>query len=115
MSVKTSPITTHVLDTALGRPAAGMGVVLERQAGSAWSELGRGVTDADGRNRSLWAGELSAGVYRLTFATGAYFASQSVVGFFPEVAIVFRVDETRSHYHVPLLLSPFGYSTYRGS
>jgi 5-hydroxyisourate hydrolase len=114
MSV-TSPITTHVLDTALGKPAAGVAVVLERQVGSEWSELGRGVTDADGRNRSLMTGDLSAGVYRLTFATGAYFAALAVAGFFPEVSIVFRVDETRSHYHVPLLLSPFGYSTYRGS
>jgi 5-hydroxyisourate hydrolase len=114
MSV-TSPITTHVLDTALGKPAADVAVVLERQAGSEWTELGRGVTDADGRNRSLMTGDLTAGVYRLTFATGAYFAAQAVAGFFPEVSIVFRVDETRSHYHVPLLLSPFGYSTYRGS
>ena len=114
MSV-TSPITTHVLDTALGKPADGVAVVLERQAGSDWTEIGRGVTDADGRNRSLMTNDLSAGVYRLTFATGPYFAARSVAGFFPEVAIVFRVDETRSHYHVPLLLSPFGYSTYRRS
>ena len=111
----TSPITTHVLDTSRGKPAAGVGVVLARQAGSEWAELGRGVTDADGRNRTLLTGELTAGVYRLTFGTGAYFAAQGTVGFFPEVSIVFRIDETRSHYHVPLLLNPFGYSTYRGS
>ncbi|HEX3314536.1 MAG TPA: hydroxyisourate hydrolase [Gemmataceae bacterium] len=111
----TSPITTHVLDTSLGKPAAGIAVALERQVGALWSELGRGLTDADGRNRTLLSGELAAGVYRLTFATGPYFAAQKVAGFFPEVSIVFRVEDGRSHYHVPLLLSPFGYSTYRGS
>jgi 5-hydroxyisourate hydrolase len=111
----TSPITTHLLDTSRGKPAAGVAVVLERQSGSAWHELGRGVTDADGRSRSLMMGELEAGVYRLTFATGAYFAAQGTASFFPEVSIVFRVDEIKSHHHVPLLLSPFGYSTYRGS
>jgi 5-hydroxyisourate hydrolase len=111
----TSPITTHVLDTSRGKPAVGVAVVLERQAGAVWSELGRGVTDGDGRNRSLMTGDLTAGVYRLTFATDAYFAALGIAGFFPEVPIVFRIDETRSHYHVPLLLSPFGYSTYRGS
>jgi 5-hydroxyisourate hydrolase len=111
----TSPITTHVLDTSIGQPAVGVGVVLERQVSAGWTELGRGVTDADGRNRSLMSGDLSAGVYRLTFATDAYFAAQGTAGFFPEVSIVFRIDESRSHYHVPLLLSPFGYSTYRGS
>jgi hydroxyisourate hydrolase len=111
----TSAITTHVLDTARGKPAGGVGVVLERQAGAEWSELGRGVTDADGRNRSLMTSDLAAGIYRLTFATDGYFASQGTVGFFPEVSIVFRIDDARSHYHVPLLLSPFGYSTYRGS
>ena len=94
MSV-TSPITTHVLDTSRGKPAAGVAVVLERQSGSTWHELGRGTTDADGRNRSLMTGELEAGVYRLTFATGAYFASLGTTGFFPEVTILFRIDEPR--------------------
>jgi 5-hydroxyisourate hydrolase len=111
----TSPITTHVLDTSRGKPAVGVAVVLERQTDAQWSELGSGITDADGRNRSLMIGDLAAGVYRLTFATDPYFASLGTIGFFPEVSIVFRIDETKSHYHVPLLLSPFGYSTYRGS
>ena len=111
----TSPITTHVLDTSRGKPAVGVAVLLERQVGALWSELGRGLTDAEGRNRTLMSGDLAAGVYRLTFATDAYFAAQKIAGFFPEVSIVFRIEDTKSHYHVPLLLSPFGYSTYRGS
>src|SRR5262249_24453308 len=87
-----SPITTHVLDTSRGKPAAGVAVVLERQSGQAWSEIGRGVTDADGRNRSLMTGGSEVGVYRLTFGTGAYFASLGTAAFFPEVAIVFRIE-----------------------
>lgn len=111
-----SPITTHVLDTARGRPAAGVPVVLELRSGpDAWVERGRGTTDADGRVRDLVAGPLVAGVYRLTFDTAAYFRSQNVQAFYPQVAVVFEVREPGQHHHVPLLLSPFGYSTYRGS
>ena len=114
-----SRITTHVLDTALGRPAAGVPVVLERLSGGAVSPavLGRGVTDTDGRLRDLAPPEpvLHPGVYRLTFDTGAYFRDQELEGFYPEVTVVFEVREGREHYHVPLLLSPFAYSTYRGS
>ena len=115
-----SAITTHVLDTARGRPAAGVAVVLEHgrvgEAG-AWHEIGRGVTDADGRIKALLAPgvHLAAGVHRLTFATGAYFAAQDVAAFYPEVRITFVVTDPAQHHHVPLLLSPFGYSTYRGS
>lgn len=107
-----SPITTHVLDTSRGRPVAGMEVVLERKDREGWSTLGRGVTDADGRLIDLLRSDyaLAAGTYRLTFSTGALLS-----GFFPEVTIVFSVDDPGQHYHVPLLVSPFGYTTYRGS
>jgi len=107
-----SPITTHVLDTARGRPAAGLGVTLGRWSGETWTPLGDGRTDADGRALTLLApgAVLEPGTYRLTFAVGAW-----QDGFFPEVAISFRVVDPAQHYHVPLLLSPFGYSTYRGS
>jgi 5-hydroxyisourate hydrolase len=113
-----SRITTHILDTALGRPAEGVPVVLERLGGSGEpAVLGRGVTDVDGRLRDLAppAPVLDVGVYRLRFDTGAYFQSQGLDGFYPEVAVTFQVEDGREHYHVPLLLSPFGYSTYRGS
>ncbi|HEY3999433.1 MAG TPA: hydroxyisourate hydrolase [Candidatus Xenobia bacterium] len=109
-----SGITTHVLDTSKGRPAAGVAVLLERLEGS-WKELSRKTTDADGRVKDLLRDPLQTGKYRLTFDTGAWLASQGTQGFFPEVAITFEIHDAASHYHVPLLLSPFGYSTYRGS
>ncbi len=111
-----SPITTHVLDTARGRPAAGLPITLEIEQGERWHELARGSTNADGRIADLLApGSLAAGRYRMTFATGAYFAAAGVTGFYPYVTVVFDIAEPAQHYHVPLLLSPFGYSTYRGS
>jgi 5-hydroxyisourate hydrolase len=111
-----SLITTHVLDTSLGRPASGVPVLLERRtAEGSWSVLGRGVTDADGRSRDLLPGPLEAGTFRLTFETGAYFAAQGKTGFYPTVSIAFQIVDASQHHHVPLLLSPFGYSTYRGS
>lgn len=100
-------ITTHVLDTAKGRPAVGVRLVLVRED----EVLFDGVTDNDGRARLLEADRVTAATYRLTFDTGAY----DPAGFFPEAVIVFRIEEVGQHYHVPLLLSPFGYSTYRGS
>ena len=104
-------ITTHVLDTAKGKPAAGIAVTLEVREGDRWTRVADGVTDADGRLRTLTGShEVRRGTYRLTFRTGAYSR-----GFFPEVVIVFSVDDPSEHFHVPLLLSPFGYSTYRGS
>lgn len=110
-----SPITTHVLDTALGRPAAGVPVLLARASGGGWSAAGRGVTDADGRCKDLMkAGALKKGVYRLTFGVSSYFKKTKQMSFYPSVAIVFTVRDAR-HHHVPLLLSPWGYSTYRGS
>jgi 5-hydroxyisourate hydrolase len=111
-----STITTHVLDTARGRPAAGMAVTLAALAGDAWTPIGAGVTDADGRVPGLVAeGAARAGIHRLSFATGAWFDDQGTAGFYPEVRIVFLVEDPEAHYHVPLLLSPYGYSTYRGS
>jgi 5-hydroxyisourate hydrolase len=113
-----STIGTHVLDTALGRPAAGVPVSLERVDPTGMStQLGAGVTDPDGRLRTLLpAGRsLEPGDYRLRFDTGAYLARAGHAVFYPTVSVDFRVTESGSHYHVPLLLSPFGYSTYRGS
>jgi 5-hydroxyisourate hydrolase len=109
-------ITTHVLDTARGRPAAGVPVVLERAGADGWEPVGSGATDADGRLRDLTAEgtQLADGRYRLTFDTGAYFRDRGEAAFYPEVAVVFTVAG-HEHHHVPLLLSPFGYSTYRGS
>ncbi|HYM82398.1 MAG TPA: hydroxyisourate hydrolase [Candidatus Limnocylindria bacterium] len=111
-----SAITTHVLDTAAGRPATGVPVRLELHAGErGWMPLAHGVTGPDGRLRDLLAegGKLDAGRYRLIFDTGAYLGVRGA--FFPEVTVVFEVRDPNEHYHVPLLLSPFGYSTYRGS
>jgi 5-hydroxyisourate hydrolase len=113
-------ISTHVLDASLGTPAAGVNVTLSRLAGG-WLDVESGVTDADGRHR--FAGDTPAGVYRLTFATGAYFFARAVPAFYPEVAITFTIPApdagadpgVAGHIHVPLLLSPFAYSTYRGS
>ena len=117
-----SAVTTHVLDTARGRPAAGMRVTLAVCADAvvcadaAWTPLGAGVTDDDGRLGDLVAeGTLRAGVHRMTFHTGEWFAAEQADSFYPEVSVVFEVRDPGGHYHVPLLVSPFGYSTYRGS
>jgi 5-hydroxyisourate hydrolase len=110
-----STLSTHVLDAASGRPAAGVRVTLDRRDGDGWQPLGAGVTDDDGRVRDLAPGGLEAGVHRLVFATGEWFAATSQTGFYPEVPVVFEVAAGGGHYHVPLLLSPFAYSTYRGS
>src|SRR5262245_41896649 len=122
MSPSMSAITTHVLDTARGRPAAGVPILLERgndaaDGGTTWEEIGRGQTDGDGRLRTLCpAGEPPAvGTYRLVFDTAAYFAATGSAGFYPAVEVIFLIDDPAQHYHVPLLLSPYGYSTYRGS
>ena len=115
-------ISTHVLDTALGRPAAGIPVMLDLvpapgEPATRGREIARGVTDADGRIRELVApgASLSAGTYSLRFDTAAYFGSVDIEAFYPAVSVVFVVRDTTQHYHVPLLLSPYGYSTYRGS
>ena len=113
-----SAITTHVLDTAAGQPAAGVPVRLERAAADGGTVLGSASTDADGRARDLGPAEVEPGTYRLVFDTGAYSRGgqeREQPPFFPEVTVTFTVTDTGRHYHVPLLLSPFGYSTYRGS
>ena len=104
-------ITTHVLDLAAGRPAAGVAVVLEQDADGGWQELARGRTDDDGRVGDLGAAP-EPGRFRLRFDTAGYLGADA---FFPEVALQFAVERPDEHLHVPLLLSPFGYSTYRGS
>lgn len=113
-----SAITTHILDVSSGRPASGVPIILEIQTDeNIWQLIGQGETDADGRLRSLMPddSQLKAGTYRLTFDTGAYFVAQKTEAFYPEVKVAFVVKDAAQHYHVPLLLSPFGYSTYRGS
>ena len=111
-----SGITTHVLDTARGRPAAGMRVALDAEAGDGWTPVGDGVTDADGRVPDLVPdGRLLAGVHRITFYTGDWFAAQGTTGFYPLVTVVCTISDPSVHFHIPLLISPYGYSTYRGS
>jgi 5-hydroxyisourate hydrolase len=111
-------LSTHVLDAMTGRPAVGVQVLLERGGDGRWLLASEGETDADGRLR-LAGGDGSAefepGVYRIAFATGAYFRARGVASFYPEVTITFEMTGRDEHYHVPLLLSPFAYSTYRGS
>ena len=112
-----SAITTHVLDTSLGKPAAGVQVRLDLQTGEdSWEHIGEGRTDADGRLRTLMGSRaLEQGTYRLTFAVAGFFSAHDRTTFFPEVVITFAIADASQHYHVPLLLSPYGYSTYRGS
>jgi len=120
-----SPITVHVLDTALGQPASGVLVQLARatyadptqfDSDAKLTQIASGHTNADGRLLDLLApGSLQQGVYRLRFDTASYFARTQRVGFYPSVSVVFEIRAADEHYHVPLLLSPFGYSTYRGS
>jgi 5-hydroxyisourate hydrolase len=110
-------ISTHVLDISRGRPAEGVPVTLEKRDGSGgYAAVNSGRTDADGRVKGLVAdGDLTEGTYRITFDTGAYFAALKVEAFYPEASIVFVIRDAAAHYHVPLLLSAYGYSTYRGS
>lgn len=112
-----SPVTTHVLDLSKGLPAADLAVSLERLADGQWNPLASGRTDTDGRVEKLLApgSTIAPGVYRLRFETGAYFKSGGLETFYPWVEIAFEVHAGRPHHHVPLLLSPFGISTYRGS
>lgn len=131
-----STLSTHALDTATGRPAAGLNLMLEQQPDAErwkaycqqrlqgqlaekpeWIALAKGVTNADGRCPDLLpAGSvLSPGVYRMDFDTASYFAQQGQTGFYPLVQVIFEISASDEHYHVPLLLSPYGFSTYRGS
>ena len=110
-------ITTHILDTARGRPAAGLAVTLSVRTGERWTEVARANTGPDGRIPNMVPAQGPAGpdaVFRLSFAVEAYFAAQGITPFYPMVDVVFQPQED-GHHHVPLLLSPFGYTTYRGS
>ena len=113
-----SQITTHILDTSQGRPASNILVRLEQQkTDGSWNELSAKKTDNDGRIMNLLPKEnvLDPGVYQMVFVTAPYFEKQGIPSFYPEIEIRFSLREPEQHYHVPLLLSPFGYSTYRGS
>lgn len=112
-----SGVSTHVLDTATGRPGADVPVTLaRREADGRWTEVSRARTDDDGRvGDALGGATLEAGVYRMRFETGRWMDVRGGEGFYPHVDVVFRVDDPAGHYHVPLLLSPYGYTTYRGS
>ena len=109
-----SHITTHILDTSRGRPASGVRVELQQPNGEndGWQTLASATTDRDGRCSDLGPETLAGGTYRLRFEVAGYLPEPA---FFPEVAVVFVVDPSQAHYHVPLLLNPYGYSTYRGS
>ena len=109
-------ITTHVLDIARGEPAEGITVILELRQDGEWAPIGRGTTDEKGRVSTLTEGSISPGTYRLTFDIDSFHRNQGqTVAFFPEVRITFNVRDPDQHFHIPLLLSPFGYSTYRGT
>ena len=110
-----SHVTTHVLDAVTGTPAAGISVTLAAKGEEGWVVVGSGVTDADGRLGSLGPETLFPGTYQVRFGTGEYFARSGQETFYPMVEIAFQVADPDEHYHVPLLLSPFAYSTYRGS
>lgn len=110
-----SPISTHILDTSIGKPAAGVAIILYSNGSDTWKELARGVTNNDGRIADLLPDEpLEYGTYKMRFETKAYFDRAGITTFYPYVEIVFEI-RTKEHYHIPLLLNPFGYSTYRGS
>lgn len=109
-------ITTHILDTTLGKPARGVRIALEKQSGSHWQPIGSGQTDEDGRLKTLTPpGPVEPGVWRIRFDTRHYFETIGTAAFYPLVEIVFEIVDGAAHYHVPLLLNPWGYSTYRGS
>lgn len=110
-----SHVTSHVLDSTLGRPASGVAVTLERSADGGWMPVASALTDDDGRATSLGPVALGAGTYRVTFDTAAYFGSTGQQVFYPSVSVAFVLADEGEHYHIPLLLSPFAYSTYRGS
>ncbi|ROQ64105.1 5-hydroxyisourate hydrolase [Rathayibacter sp. PhB152] len=115
MSAHRSHVTTHVLDAVLGRPARDVPVALEARRGSGWEPVASAYTDADGRVAEFGPTELPAGIYRVVFDTAAYFERSGTESFYPEVVVAFRLEDTSAHFHIPLLLSPFAYSTYRGS
>lgn len=112
-----SQITTHVLDTTRGLPAQNLPIALFRQSSDGWTRIAHGVTNKDGRIEGLLSNDLilPSGIYRMNFETQTYFNANNEKGFYPYVDIVFELDNTGQHYHIPLLLTAYGYSTYRGS
>lgn len=112
-----NPLSVHVLDQSHGQPAPGITVTLEVKENNTWRMLSKGITDEKGRIPGLFPEKqtFKAGIYRVNFETGAFFKQQKVQTFFPEIPVIFEVKATQTHYHIPLLLSPFGYSTYRGN
>ncbi len=106
-------LSTHILNTSTGTPVEGVSVTLEHQTNNEWAPIGHGVTNSDGRIGNLNE-QLEKGAYRLIFAVGDYFNKQQLKPFYPEITVAFNVNDDR-HHHIPLLLSPYGYSTYRGS
>jgi 5-hydroxyisourate hydrolase len=110
-------ITSHILDTSVGKPAEGVLITLMQQEGDDWQVLGSGETNADGRVADFKydKGKLPGGVYKLNFALSDYYSAMKRSSFYPFVDVVFEIDSDGQHYHVPLLLNPYGYSTYRGS
>ena len=109
-------LSTHILDTALGRPAAGVRLALWKLQPAGWQEIGTGITDVDGRSRTLLGEQpLEAGEYSIRFETGSWYESQGIEGLYPHIAIVFTVRDPTQHHHIPLLLTANGYTTYRGS
>jgi 5-hydroxyisourate hydrolase len=110
-------ISTHVLDTSTGRPAGAVPVSLELHDANGWQQVTSASTDVDGRVKEMWPSGRppEAGVYRLTFATGAWFTRQGIHAFHPQVSVEFLVTDATQHHHIPLLLSPFGFTTYKGS
>ncbi len=115
---KRSPITSHVLDVSLGKPATNLSCRCEKWNAQTsppqWEKVGEGVTNEDGRVETLHSSELVPGLYRIEFLTGSYFENRKISTFYPSVTVGFEVVNAKEHYHVPLLLSPYGYSTYRG-
>ena len=112
-----NPLSVHILDLQSGQPTAGVNVTLEARDGQQWRTLGQGVTDAQGRVRALYPDgkQITAGAYRIVFKTGEHYARLRQPTFFDQIPVEFKVDNTAQHYHIPLLLSPYGYSTYRGN
>lgn len=112
-----NPLSVHILDLQSGQPSAGVGVILEARDGQQWRTIGQAVTDAQGRVRALYPASkpLAAGAYRIVFKTGEHYARLRQSTFFDQIPVEFKVDNTAQHYHIPLLLSPYGYSTYRGN
>ena len=112
-----NPLSVHILDLQSGQPTAGVTVTLEQKKDNDWKQLSSGVTNAQGRIAAMYPAETSmqAGDYRIVFKTGEHYARLKQETFFPEIPVQFHVEQTDQHYHIPLLLSPFGFSTYRGN